>query len=399
MGSYPYPKEWHSPSAAPTQHLDCDPRHPPCAEERDFFGICWKYHHCPYNETTCDPEDPPCLYGYYEFDSCWAHDDCLSFINSTHSDGNNDGEEEKDGSGEGGDSGSSGEAGSGSGGGEESGSGSEGGSGSGSGSGTGSGTGTGDHDHDHDHHDDDFWEDWNWDWFNSITPIPTAEPTYIHDCDPNDPPCARYEVGVCVEYEHCFGVHSTPHNTTKEQFNDDEGYTFEPTKMPVPHPTPAPSLLPTSTPTTSSPTPQGWTAAPTISMMPTAMATAGPTSYVYCNPEEPPCDNYFFGGCLGKRYCYGSHNPTPMPTSLPASDDLVDGSNNATKSDEDAASDDLVDGSNNATKSDEDEDEGVQKSKTNLKSRQHLKSAFKKILKSVKTSLSKKTEKSKKSKK
>merc|ERR1711998_636940 len=104
--------------------------------------------------------------------------------------------------------------------------------------------------------------------------------TQIHACDPLNPPCAKYEVGVCVEYQTCFGIHSTPHNTTQEQFNDDEGFTFE----------------------------------PTLTMMPTAAETSHPTRFLYCDPQNPPCDNYFFGVCLGVRYCFGTHEPTPSPT-------------------------------------------------------------------------------------
>jgi hypothetical protein len=221
------------------------------------------------------------------------------------------------------------------------------------------------------------WENWDWDWFNfnwslpANTPYPTAEPTFIHDCDPHDPPCAKYELGICTEYETCFGVHSTPHNTTKEQFNDDEGYTFEPTHMPVPHPTPAPSEYPTSTPTTSAPTPVGYTFTPTISMMPSAVATHGPTSYVYCNPEAPPCDHYFFGGCLGVRYCYGSHFPTPSPTSVPVADndDLV--VNNSSKHvEEEEEEEEEEGGGGGGEKSEEEESESKKsKSRTSLKSR------------------------------
>lgn len=151
-------------------------------------------------------------------------------------------------------------------------------------------------------------------FLGELTSAPTMEPTQIHACDPLNPPCARYEVGICVEYQVCFGIHSTPHNTTQEQFNDDEGYTFEPTHMPVPDPTFRPSEFPTSTPTTTMPTLAGYTFEPTLTMMPTATETSHPTRFLYCDPQNPPCDNYFFGVCLGIRYCMGTHEPTPLPT-------------------------------------------------------------------------------------
>jgi hypothetical protein len=151
-------------------------------------------------------------------------------------------------------------------------------------------------------------------FLGELTSAPTMEPTQIHACDPLNPPCAKYEVGVCVEYQTCFGIHSTPHNTTQEQFNDDEGFTFEPTHMPVPDPTFRPSEFPTSTPTTTMPTPAGYTFEPTLTMMPTAAETSHPTRFLYCDPQNPPCDNYFFGVCLGVRYCFGTHEPTPSPT-------------------------------------------------------------------------------------
>ena len=189
-------------------------------------------------------------------------------------------------------------------------------------------------------------------FLGDLTSAPTMEPTQIHACDPLNPPCARYEVGVCVEYQvssdsckysqyslpiscnlyyfptyipaylkTCFGIHSTPHNTTKEQFNDDEGYTFEPTHMPVPDPTFRPSEFPTSTPTTTMPTPAGFTFEPTLSMMPTVAETSHPTTTLYCDPQNPPCDNYFFGVCLGVHYCMGTHQPTPSPTRTPGVSD------------------------------------------------------------------------------
>lgn len=151
-------------------------------------------------------------------------------------------------------------------------------------------------------------------FIGALTSVPTMEPTQIHACDPQNPPCARYEVGVCVEYQVCFGIHSTPHNTTQEQFNDDEGYTFEPTHMPVPDPTYRPSEFPTSTPTTTVPTLAGFTFEPTVTMMPTVAETFHPTRLLYCDPQNPPCDSYFFGVCLGIRYCMGTHEPTPSPT-------------------------------------------------------------------------------------
>ena len=38
-------------------------------------------------------------------------------------------------------------------------------------------------------------------FLGELTSAPTMEPTQIHACDPLNPPCARYEVGVCVEYQ------------------------------------------------------------------------------------------------------------------------------------------------------------------------------------------------------
>jgi len=148
----------------------------------------------------------------------------------------------------------------------------------------------------------------------SLTAVPTFEPTSKHNCDPEKPPCKTWTLGICTKYEKCYGVHTTPNNQT---FDDDEGFTFGPTPMPVPLPTAKPTQPPTSMPSTSAPTVVGYTPSPTISMKPTAAETHGPTQAMLCDPQLPPCDNYFFGVCLGKRHCLGSHEPTPSPTRVP----------------------------------------------------------------------------------
>ena len=56
---------------------------------------------------------------------------------------------------------------------------------------------------------------------------------------------------------------------------------------------------------------------PTMSLQPTVAETSGPTQGDLCDPQNPPCDQFFFGLCLGKRHCFGSHEPTPMPTTVP----------------------------------------------------------------------------------
>ena len=142
---------------------------------------------------------------------------------------------------------------------------------------------------------------------------PTHEPTTKHNCDPKAPPCKKYNEGICVEYMKCYGIHSTPKNMTW----DDDSYTIEPSHTPLTPPSPQPSTPPTSTPSTSAPTVRGYTPMPTISMMPTPADTHGPTQFHLCDPDLPPCDNYFFGVCLGKRYCSGSHRPSPHPTIAP----------------------------------------------------------------------------------
>lgn len=136
---------------------------------------------------------------------------------------------------------------------------------------------------------------------------PTLEPTLLQDCDPKHPPCKKYVAGICTMYHHC-------EEFVNGTLNDDS-LTYEPTHMPVPNPTPAPSNPPTSTPSTSAPTYNGYTPMPTMSFMPTVAETSGPTQGQLCDPQNPPCDHYFFDICLGRRHCYGSHQPTPAPTS------------------------------------------------------------------------------------
>jgi len=154
-----------------------------------------------------------------------------------------------------------------------------------------------------------------------LTPSPTFEPTTKHNCDPEAPPCKAWTLGVCTKYEKCFGVHTTPVNAS---FDDDEGYTFAPTPMPLPNPTPMPTNPPTSVPSTSAPTYVGYTPSPTVSMKPTAAETFGPTQTYLCDPQKPPCDHYFFGVCLGIRHCDGSHEPTPAPTPIPSLSPVAD---------------------------------------------------------------------------
>lgn len=348
------------PTIAPSNlYVDqnCNPHDPPCAER--LLGICTRHYHCHQvkepcedNEDDddaahirngdCDPEDPPCLPGKLFLGICWEYEKCLEVnpgnsstspqTNRTRSEYENESSASSPSGGErtydasnrhprnsttSGNKDVSGENPS-----------------SGSEDGTkptneGNVTepernGPDSADKSKEMYGDDFF-DFKWIEFNisipfigELTSQPTLEPTQIHACDPSNPPCSKYEFGTCVEYETCFGVHSTPHNTTREEFNDDEGFTFEPTHMPVPNPTFQPTEQPTSTPTTTMPTPAGYTFQPSISMMPTAVETFHPTAYVLCDPQNPPCDHYFFGACLGLRYCSGSHEPTPMPTSVPA---------------------------------------------------------------------------------
>lgn len=359
-----------SPTVAPSNlYVDhnCNPHNPPCAEW--FLGICTKHYHCHQvsepcedNEDDddaahlkngdCDPENPPCVPGELIFGICWEYEKCPDDLPNSSSPPDNitrsHGDENKSspssssddqqphpspGSGshpvtkihsknsttseEGESSGKNTSV-----------------SGSAEteprsdpahdGNITKSEKRTSESAHGSDEVSGDDFLDFKWIEFNisipffgELTSQPTLEPTQIHACDPSNPPCSKYEVGVCVEYETCFGVHSTPHNTTQEEFNDDEGFTFDPTPMPVPNPTEQPTEQPTSTPTTTMPTPEGYTFEPTISMMPTAAETFHPTTYLACDPENPPCDHYFFGVCLGVRYCFGSHQPTPMPTIVP----------------------------------------------------------------------------------
>lgn len=359
---------------------NCDPHYPPCAEW--FLGMCTKHYHChevkePCEDNEdddaaahtrngeCDPNNPPCVPGETFMGICWKYQDCSEDLesNSTTPESEDDSEDKKISSGnddvnkdgpsvtkpkddnpkrsnttspasdesgndernpiepkvdepgrknnttpvESGDEPQIDTS-------KDS-------------NGTkskDSGVGhTGAEDLDGDDFFDFKWMDLNITipFLGDLTSAPTMEPTQIHACDPLNPPCARYEVGVCVEYQTCFGIHSTPHNTTKEQFNDDEGYTFEPTHMPVPDPTFRPSEFPTSTPTTTMPTPAGFTFEPTLSMMPTVAETSHPTTTLYCDPQNPPCDNYFFGVCLGVHYCMGTHQPTPSPTTTPGVSD------------------------------------------------------------------------------
>lgn len=135
---------------------------------------------------------------------------------------------------------------------------------------------------------------------------PTLQPTLLQDCDPHHPPCKKFVAGICSMYYHC-------DEFVNGTLNDDS-LTYEPTHMPVPNPTPSPTEPPTSVPSTSAPTYRGYTPMPTISFMPTVAETSGPTQGKLCNPEDPPCDHYFFDLCLGKRHCYGSHPPTPSPS-------------------------------------------------------------------------------------
>jgi hypothetical protein len=141
---------------------------------------------------------------------------------------------------------------------------------------------------------------------------PSPEPTSIRNCDPAAPPCKTWAAGICVVYHKCYGIHSTPVNAT---FDDDN--TPEPTRMPVPAPSPRPSNPPTSVPSTSAPTFKGYTPSPTKTMKPTVAETSGPTQTLLCDPQNPPCDNYFFGVCLGVRHCDGTHQPTPKPSMAP----------------------------------------------------------------------------------
>jgi hypothetical protein len=143
---------------------------------------------------------------------------------------------------------------------------------------------------------------------------PTFEPTTRRECDPNNPPCKTWLLGICFQRVVCYGKDAEPANSS---FSDDQIGTAEPTHMPVPVPSPMPTQYPSSTPSTSGPTLTGYTPSPTVSMRPTPAETHGPTSFTLCDPNAPPCDSYFFGACMGPRRCYGSVQPTPHPTAKP----------------------------------------------------------------------------------
>ena len=296
------------PTAKPTNLATCDPKNPPCINRK--LGICWEFADCgdgssshhhhhhggssepssvptpkPSTTTDCNPLKPPCKKDFlsfcYEYFDCAAEGNHDSYPNkpwftpfpskspSSHPDDNDEdgekGEKDKDGK---------------------------------------------------------VWRwEWNpsnntfdlkWDW---ALKVPTYQPTTLHNCDPDHPPCKTWVLGVCTKYEKCHGVNNNNGNITWD--DDDATGTYEPTPTPLSNPTPSPSFPPTSTPSTSAPTVRGYTPAPTISMMPTSQGTSGPTQFRLCNPDNPPCDNYFFGVCLGKRYCEGSHQPTPNPTPSP----------------------------------------------------------------------------------
>lgn len=167
------------------------------------------------------------------------------------------------------------------------------------------------------------------------TPTPgdaSAMPTILENCDPASPPCKKFtNGGACAIYYNC--EHFQQENRAKAKraaknsglfgAEDDDNGTdeFSPTKMPLPHPTPSPTENPTSVPTSSAPTYTGYTPMPTISMAPTVEETAGPTSKGLCNPEDPPCDHWFNGTCLGVVHCKGSHPPTPAPSHNPDGND------------------------------------------------------------------------------
>merc|ERR1711871_416831 len=250
--------------------MECDPEDPPC-EHYDFAGFCTNPEECTadgkfvtahhergHKDFECDPDDPPCKPDAKYMGVCWEYEECTSdgHFNKTHAkDDGKDGEDDKD-----------------------------------------------------------YHFHFNLDLNGQETDSPTPEPTTIYNCDPDAPPCKTWFFGVCVTYQKCYGIHTTPANMT---WDDDREGTDGPPPMPVPFPTINPTESPTITPTTAMPTVDGFTFSPTISMMPTVDETHGPTQFNLCDPEKPPCDNYFFGVCLGIRHCLGSHEPTPNPTAEP----------------------------------------------------------------------------------
>merc|ERR1711871_1273627 len=250
--------------------MECDPEDPPC-EHYDFAGFCTNPEECTadgkfvtahhergHKDFECDPDDPPCKPDAKYMGVCWEYEECTSdgHFNKTHAkDDGKDGEDDKD-----------------------------------------------------------YHFHFNLDLNGQETDSPTPEPTTIYNCDPDAPPCKTWFFGVCVTYQKCYGIHTTPANMT---WDDDREGTDGPTPMPVPFPTINPTERPTLAPTTAMPTVDGFTFSPTISMMPTMDETHGPTQLNLCDPEKPPCDNYFFGVCLGVRHCLGSHEPTPSPTAEP----------------------------------------------------------------------------------
>ena len=95
------------------------------------------------------------------------------------------------------------------------------------------------------------------------TSVPTPKPSNVDNCNPHNPPCAKWFLGICVEYEKC--LISEP-----------------------------PTSVPSRSPTTSS-----------------------PTTLKDCDPNHPPCKlKDFFGICYEHYTCLPEH-PTSTPSGTP----------------------------------------------------------------------------------